>query len=311
VAGLSFEIRRAETYALVGESGSGKTTVARALSGLVPYVSGQLDLSVGHDLRSPVTRRPKELLRSLQFIFQNPDASLNPRQRVRRIIGRPLEVFFGASGKDLRRQVDQLLEDVHLDIGFSGRFPDELSGGERQRVALARALAASPSLLLCDEILSALDVSVQASILRLLIDLQNRRRIAYLFISHDLATVRSLAHYVGVLYRGTLCEKGTADEVFSPPFHPYTHLLLASVPEADPDHVPPPLRKDVGLSAESPRTACPFAARCPWSLGGVCENEEPPWRSSSETHALYCHLSLGQLGNLPALSQATVRGPAR
>ena len=311
VTGLSFEIRPSETYALVGESGSGKTTVARALSGLLPYVSGRLELEGGHDLRSPIARRSQELLRSLQFVFQNPDASLNPRQRVVRIVGRPLEVFFGASGKELHRHVEQLLEDVHLDIGFGRRFPDELSGGERQRVALARALAASPSLLLCDEILSALDVSVQANILKLLVDLQIRRRIAYLFISHDLATVRSVAHHVGVLYAGTLCEKGTVDEVFSPPFHPYTHLLLSSVPEADPDQVMPALRNDLGLSPESRRSACPFTARCPWSLGEVCRRDEPPWRIASATHALHCHLPLDQLSDLPGLSRTTAPAPAR
>ncbi len=310
VAGLSFEIRPAETYALVGESGSGKTTVARALSGLLPFVSGRLEMEGGHDLRALVARRPQELLRSLQFVFQNPDASLNPRQRVLRIVGRPLEVFYRESGGTLRRQVEQLLEDVHLDSGFCRRYPDELSGGERQRVALARALAARPSLLLCDEILSALDVSVQANILKLLVDLQVRRRIAFLFISHDLAIVRSLAHQVGVLYSGSLCEKGTVDEVFSPPFHPYTDLLLSSVPEADPDQVMPALRRDVGLTPESRRSACPFAARCPWSLGEVCQREEPPWRLASEGHALHCHLSLEQLSDLPALSRTAVPIPA-
>jgi len=292
---VSFDIRPGETFALVGESGSGKTTVARALTGLLPYVRGELRFQDKYDLLVRVDRRPDELLRSLQLVFQNPDASLNPRQRVSQIIGRPLAKFFRLSGKQLRQQVERLLADVHLESSFYDRFPDELSGGERQRVALARALATEPQLLLCDEILSALDVSVQANILRLLIDLQNSRDIAFLFVSHDLAVVRSLAHRVGVMYWGSLCEVGNAEEIFGPPFHPYTYLLLASVPEADPDHQMPAVRRDIGLLTEEPKTACPFAPRCPWKVGMVCDTTEPPWQQASATHRLRCHMPLQEL----------------
>lgn len=295
VEDISFSIRPGETFAMVGESGSGKTTVARAVSGLMPFVTGELTFEREYDLTVPVNQRRREVLRSVQLVFQHPDASLNPRQRVSQIIGRPLNKFFGLSGKRLRRQVDELLEDVRLDASYYNRFPDELSGGERQRVAIARALAAEPKLLLCDEILSALDVSVQANILELLKELQVKRGLAFLFISHDLAVVRSLAHRVAVMYWGRLCEVGPVEEVFSPPYHPYTYLLLSSVPEADPNQVMPPARKDIGLLTDEVKTACPFAPRCPWKVGSICEEVVPPWRFSSGTHSLRCHIPLEEL----------------
>ena len=295
---ITFDIQHGETFALVGESGSGKTTVARALSGLLPYVDGKVQYLNGHDLKLPVGKRSRVLLRTIQYIFQNPDASLNPRHRVAWIIGYPLQEFFGLSGEKLKHRIEELLADVHLDFSFYNRYPDELSGGERQRVALARALAAEPKLLLCDEILSALDVSVQANILKLLAELQAERGIAYLFISHDLAVVRSLAHRVGVMYWGTLCEVGSVDEVFNPPFHPYTFLLLSAVPEANPDQVMPSIRSDSGLISGEERSACPFSQRCPWKVGDVCDKVEPPWQWVSHTYRLHCHIPIEQLNRI-------------
>ncbi len=295
VDGISFNIYPGETMALVGESGSGKTTVARALSGLAPYVTGNLTYNEKYDLVDPVNKRNDELLRSVQLIFQNPDASLNPRQRVSKIIGQPLRRFFNLSGNALRQRVDSLLEDVRLDQSYYNHYPDELSGGERQRIAIARALAAEPDLLLCDEVLSALDVSVQASILELLIDLQTRRNVAYLFISHDLAVVRSIASRVGVLYWGSLCEIGHVDEVFTFPSHPYTEVLIKAIPEPDPDYVMPRTRKDTGLLADEEKKACPFAPRCPRKIGNICEEQEPPWQAAGETHRLKCHIPIDQL----------------
>jgi peptide/nickel transport system ATP-binding protein len=305
VQDVSFDVRPGETFALVGESGSGKTTVSRALTGLLPNVSGRLTFDGRYDLTQPLKRRDGELLRSIQLIFQNPDASLNPRHRVSEIIGRPLHMFFGLEGKELRQRVERLLEDVQLDASYANRFPDELSGGERQRIAIARALAAEPQLLLCDEVLSALDVSVQANVLELLVDLQARRQIAYLFISHDLAVVRSLAHRVGVLYWGSLCEVGGVEEIFRPPYHPYTQLLLSAVPEADPDQELPPARKDIGLLTGEKRLACPFAPRCPWKVGPVCETIDPPWQFVSESYGLCCHIPLEELYGLEMLASGS------
>jgi peptide/nickel transport system ATP-binding protein len=298
--GVSFEIGPGQTFALVGESGSGKSTTAKALNGFLPFVSGDLRFRSGGldcDLTEPVNRRPRELLRAIQLVFQNPDASLNPRQRVADILGLPLRKFFGRSGRR-RQHLEQLLQDVRLEPGYLARFPHELSGGERQRIAIARALAAEPALLLCDEVVSALDVSVQAGILKLLAELQARRNIACLFISHDLAVVRSLAHQVGVLYLGFLCEVGDVEAVFTPPYHPYTYLLLSSVPEPDPDQTMPAARRDAGLQLGAPQTACPFAPRCPWKVGAICDDVVPPWQWASATHGLRCHIPLDELRRL-------------
>jgi peptide/nickel transport system ATP-binding protein len=292
---ITLDIRPGETFALVGESGSGKTTVARAVSGLLPYVSGIMNIEDRYDLKVSMRKRSDDMLRSVQYIFQNPDASLNPRQRVSLIVGRPLQKFFKLSGEELRQKVIRLLADVHLDAGFYDRFPDELSGGERQRIAIARALAAEPKLLLCDEVLSALDVSVQANILKLLAELQVERGIAFLFISHDLAIVRSLAHRVGVMYWGMLFETGRVEEVFNPPYHPYTYLLLSAVPEPDPDKVIPTVRMDTGLILGAKKMTCPFAPRCPVKVGRVCEVDQVPWQRVSQTHQLRCFHSIEKL----------------
>jgi peptide/nickel transport system ATP-binding protein len=198
VRDVEFDLRARETFSLVGESGSGKSTIARTIGGLLGPLAGKITFE-GRSLAATVESRSRDVRREIQLVLQNPDASLNPRQRVHQIVGRPLELFFGLHGKERRAGVEQALEDVRLDAAFATRFPDELSGGERQRVAIARALAAKPRLMLCDEILSALDVSVQTSIVELLRQLQAEQGIAYLFISHDLAVVRSLSHRVGVL----------------------------------------------------------------------------------------------------------------
>jgi peptide/nickel transport system ATP-binding protein len=258
-------------------------------------MTGNVRFDDKYDLTIPVNKRTCDLLREMQLVFQNPDASLNPRQRVSQIIGRPLQMFFDLSGVALRERIESLLEDVRLDGKYYDRYPDELSGGERQRVAIARALAADPKLMLCDEVLSALDVSVQANILELLLDLQTKRDIAFLFISHDLAVVRSLAHRVGVLYWGSLCEIGTTEEVFTPPFHPYTYLLLSAVPEADPDQVMPEARKDIGLVVSEEKTSCPFALRCPWKMETYCDETTPPWQRLSRTHMVRCHIPVEEL----------------
>lgn len=293
VQGVSFDIKPRETFALVGESGSGKSTIARAIAGLITPSAGTITFE-GKDIVRLVETRSQDQRREIQLIFQNPDASLNPRHQVRQIIGQPLRIFFGMTGTAQRQRVEQLLEDVRLDASYINRYPDELSGGERQRVAIARALAAQPKLMLCDEILSALDVSVQANILELVRRLQIEHHFAYLFISHDLAVVRTLSHRVGVLYKGELCEIGTTEEVFAPPYHPYTHMLFSAVPSIESySKAATSVRGDIQDSHR--HTACPFADRCPWKVGSICDDVAPPWQATSKTHRLRCHIPLSEL----------------
>jgi peptide/nickel transport system ATP-binding protein len=240
-----------------------------------------------------VRARSGEQRRQIQYIFQNPDASLNPRARVGAILARPLEMFFDLDRPAVRERVAEALQEVRLDGGYAERYPDQLSGGERQRVAVARALIARPELLLCDEILSALDVSVQANVLDLLRRLRAEHDVAMLFISHDLAVVRLLADRVGVLFHGQLMEIGRTADIFAPPFHPYTHSLLLAVPSPGKT-----LRKDGARQRSRPPTAkaaCAFAGRCPWQPGDICETTPPPWQRTAEGLRLRCHLPLDEL----------------
>jgi peptide/nickel transport system ATP-binding protein len=292
VSDVSFEIKEGEVFALVGESGSGKSTMARAISGLAAPETGSIKLR-SENLAAGVRERTDAQRRLIQYIFQNPDASLNPRARVGEAIARPLVHFFRMEGAKARGQVADALADVRLDASYQERFPDQLSGGERQRVAIARALAAKPALLLCDEILSALDVSVQANILTLLQQLKSEHGIAMLFISHDLAVVRMLADHVCVLFGGEVMQIGPRDRVFAPPFHPYTHSLLHAVP------VPlqaPDVSSTAPKAGEPKRgsAGCVYAGRCPWQAGSICETERPPWREANGAK-LRCHLTLDEL----------------
>ena len=295
VRDVSFDISPGETVGLVGESGSGKSTIAKAISGLLAPTKGEVVLD--NELMAPSSkRRPRSALRRIQFIMQNPDASLNPRQRVETIVGRPLKLFFGLSGDELRTRVLELLEDVHLDQTYLRRFPGEMSGGERQRIAIARALAAEPDLLLCDEIVSALDVSVQAGVLELLQGLQEERGIAFLFISHDLAVVRSVSDRVAVLYGGEVMEFGDTAEIYRPPYHPYTHVLLSAVLDIEPGKPIAEVRGGIEEEVDTDRQpACAFARTCPWKVGTICDDEEPPQRQVSETHYVRCHIPLEEL----------------
>jgi peptide/nickel transport system ATP-binding protein len=228
------------------------------------------------------------------------------------ILGRPLEYFFGLSRRARRKRIAELLDDVHLDARYMHRFPRQLSGGERQRVAIAQALAAEPKLILCDEIVSALDVSVQANILDLLRELQAKRGIAYLFIAHDLAVVRWLAERVLVLYQGHVMEQGSATEVFSPPFDPYTEMLLRSVPE--PDVARPLLAADEQAQPETngrgwTGTGCPFSPLCPRRVGPICDQEMPPWRRVSPTHGILCHIPTEELAAMQRSLDVVAAGP--
>jgi peptide/nickel transport system ATP-binding protein len=241
-----------------------------------------------------VRERSGDQRRRIQYIFQNPDASLNPRARIGAILARPLEMFFNFDSRTVRDRVSAMLQDVRLDSSYANRYPDQLSGGERQRVAIARALIAEPELLLCDEILSALDVSVQANILDLLRRLRAEHHVAMLFISHDLAVVRMLADRVGVLFRGQLMEVGRTADIFAPPFHPYTHSLLLAVPSPGKAHARRPrLRLRSGGAGDV--VGCAFAGRCPWQVGAICEQQAPPWRHTATGLAIRCHLPLEDL----------------
>ena len=231
--GVSVEVERGKTVALVGESGSGKSTLARVITGLLPPMQGQVSYK-GEILSADLRDRGKEDLRRIQMIYQMPDVALNPRQRVRDVIGRPLEFYLSMRGKEKAARVAELLEQIELPVDFEERYPAQLSGGEKQRVCIARALAAEPDLIICDEVTSALDQLVAEGILELLQRLQNELGVSYLFITHDLATVKAIADDIVVMYQGKIVEQGPKQEILTPPHEDYTALLLSSVPEMDP-----------------------------------------------------------------------------
>lgn len=293
VHAITLTLRRGATLALVGESGSGKSTIARAIAGLQPLHNGGMRLG-GANLALPVQRRPVDMRRRVQLVFQNPDASLNPRHTVGEILDRPQRLFFGLTRAESRARSIALLEQMRLGAHYLDRFPGQLSGGEKQRVAIARAFAAEPEIILCDEVVSALDVSVQAAVLNLLAELQAERGVSYLFISHDLAVVRAIADQVAVLYQGRLCEIGSVAQVYTPPFHPYTASLLAAAPVLTPGRRARALDRDATPGAPLAR-GCPFYHRCPRRIEPACAVEDPPWRIVDEHHAIRCHLSLDQL----------------
>ncbi|MEM6943222.1 MAG: ATP-binding cassette domain-containing protein, partial [Pseudomonadota bacterium] len=232
---VSFEIHAGRTVAVVGESGSGKSTAARVITGLLPPKSGAVMFN-GQALPADYRQRTKDQLRQAQMIYQMADTALNPKSRIRDIIGRPAQFYGGVSGKALEQRIRELLDLIELEPDlYIDRLPSELSGGQKQRIGIARALAAEPSFIICDEVTSALDQLVAEGILKLLDRLQKEFNLAYMFITHDLATVRSIADEVVVMKEGKVVEQGAKTEMFQPPHHPYTELLLSSVPEMDPD----------------------------------------------------------------------------
>ncbi len=232
---ISFDIYEGQTVAVVGESGSGKSTAARVITGLLPPKQGQV-LVKGEALPGDYRRRSKDQLRHAQMIYQMADTAINPKQRIREIIGRPLQFYLGLSGRDLEEKIKELLEMIELEPNqFIDRFPGELSGGQKQRICIARAMAAEPDFIICDEVTSALDQIVAEGILRLLDRLQRELSLSYMFITHDLATVRAIADEVIVMLQGKIVEHGPKEEMFTPPHHEYTDLLLSSVPEMDPN----------------------------------------------------------------------------
>jgi peptide/nickel transport system ATP-binding protein len=239
---VTVNVPRGRTVAVVGESGSGKSTLARVITGLLPPLKGKIIFN-GKPLPPALKDRNPDTLRRIQMIYQSPDTALNPRQRVRDVIGRPLEFYGGLSGQNRDRKVVELLESIEMDEGYLDRYPGELSGGQKQRICIARALAADPEFIICDEVTSALDQIVQEEILTLLLKLQKDKNLTYLFITHDIATVRAISDEIVVMYQGKVVQQGLKSQVLSPPYPAYTELLLSSVPEMDPDWLTQLLKK--------------------------------------------------------------------
>ena len=290
VDGVSFEARRGQTLALVGESGCGKTTTAKLALRLETPTSGSIEIE-GRDIHALQGRELREFRAQVQAVFQDPWSSLSPRMRVRDIIAEPLVVNRRVGKREARERVAELLEDVGLRPEQADLFPHEFSGGQRQRIAMASALSVSPQLIVLDEPVSALDVSVQAQILNLLRDLQERRGVSYLMVSHNLATVRYLANEVAVMYLGEIVERAETDALFERPLHPYTQALFSAALPARPGarrddeiilqgEVPSPL---------NPPSGCRFHPRCPFAMP-VCAEEAPEWKEASPGRFAACHL---------------------
>jgi len=302
---VSFTIHPGETLGLVGESGCGKSTLGRAIVRLTEPTAGAV-LFEGEDLAKMSGAELRQRRRKLQIIFQDPYSSLNPRMTVEQIVGEALDIHHLADGKtDRRRQIVGLLKDVGLDPSYIQRYPHEFSGGQRQRIGIARALAVKPKLIVCDEPVSALDVSVQAQIINLLGDLQREHGIAYLFIAHDLAVVEHISRRVMVMYLGKVVELAEAKSIIRSPQHPYTQALISAVPEVDPESK----RQRIILPGDVPSpihppSGCPFHPRCPIAEAR-CQTEVPALREIAPQHLAACHFAGKKIG--PAEAQ---RNPA-
>ena len=290
---------KGRTLAIVGESGCGKSTLAKVLCGLETASAGRVVLD-GRDVAAlPIEARPIALKRSLQMVFQNPDSTLNPSHTVGYAIARALRRLRGFSSSRAAAETARLLDVVKLPAEFAARRPDQLSGGQKQRVAIARALAGEPEVIVADEPVSALDVSVQAAVINLLNEIQAARGATLVFISHDLSVVRYLADHVAVMYLGTVAEVGRAEEVFAPPYHPYTEALLSAAP------VPDPEAQGARIILEGPLpdptealTGCPFSSRCPRRIGPACDDTPPPEQRLAHGHRIRCHIPAEELAQL-------------
>ena len=296
---INMVVPKGQVVGVIGESGCGKSTLARVISGLLPQVSGEVVLD-GKLLPATVKQRSKEDLQRIQIVFQMPDVALNPRHRVRDMLGRPLEFYMGMKGSKRKQRVAELLEMVELPQDYESRYPGELSGGEKQRINLARALAAEPEVILCDEVISSLDTVVGAAVIELLKQLQERLKVTYVFISHDLSTVASFADRILVLYAGRVVEVGAIQHVLSPPYHPYTRLLLSSIPEMRQGWIEDVMTTreaitGIARGVETTDIGCPFFDRCPLAIDGVCDKENPPIRNPAAEHLIACHRESAEL----------------
>jgi peptide/nickel transport system ATP-binding protein len=294
---LSFDAREAEIVAIVGESGCGKSTFAKVLMGLETATEGTITFKGDEIESTEVQQRPREQVASLQMVFQNPNDTLNPSMTVGGQIGRVIRTFGVETDPDkVHERVMRLLDMVKLPRDFYFRRPRQLSGGQKQRVGVARAFAGNPAMVIADEPVSALDVSVQAAVTELLMEIQREHGTTLLFISHDLSVVRYLADRIVVMYLGQIMEQGTTEEVFAPPYHPYTEALLSAVPIADTSVDKRKIVLEGNLpSVLNPPKGCPFETRCPRKLGAICETERPPVLVDSDTHRIACHIPLETL----------------
>ncbi len=288
---ITVELQEGETLGLVGESGSGKTTLARGVLGLVRPDPGSTIMFDGKPVAAALAQRSQTEVKSIQIVFQNPDSALNRSHSVRRMIGRTIDRLAALTGRARENRIREITASVQLADRYLGARPGQLSGGLKQRVAIARAFAGDPQVVVCDEPTSSLDVSVQATILNLLVELQNSRQVSYIFISHDLGVVRYISDRIAVLYLGRLMELGPAEEVFMGPHHPYTEALLSSVPAID-GHHPDRLKLTGEIpSAAKPPGGCVFHTRCPRKLGAICEQQAPPATALNSRHMVRCHIA--------------------
>jgi oligopeptide/dipeptide ABC transporter ATP-binding protein len=289
---ISFRIRREHTLGLVGESGCGKTTVGRTLIRLLDPTSGQIIFHQDGqqvDIASLGTRGLRDMRRKMQIVFQDPQSSLNPRRTVRDTIAEPLQILEGMRGEELELRILELLEDVGLNPEHAQRYPHEFSGGQRQRIGIARAIAVNPELVVLDEPTSSLDVSVQAQVLNLLLELQGEHRMSYLFISHDLSVIRHMCDEVAVMYLGHIMEMGSVRDIFLNARHPYTRALLSAIPAPDPSRKRSRMvLKGTVPSAINPPRGCRFHTRCPFAKA-ICSEQEPGAYSAGQDHLTKCH----------------------
>lgn len=297
---INVTVDNGHVVGVIGESGCGKSTLARVMSGLLPQASGDVLLD-GDKLEGDLNDRSRDELRKVQFVFQMADTALNPKQQIGDIIGRPVEFYEGLKGKERQQRVNDILEMVELPVEFARRYPAELSGGQKQRINLARSLAATPEVLLCDEVTSALDSIVGANVIKLLTNLKDKTGVSFVFISHDLSTVASFADEIVVLYAGRVVEQGPTDEVLTPPYHPYTKLLVGSVPELKIGWLEETMQSHemaAGISrgVEITAVGCPFYNRCPMAIDGTCETETAPRQILNNGHEIACHQPVTSLG---------------
>ncbi len=309
VDGVSFEVKKGETLGIVGESGCGKSTLVKTIIGMEPPTGGEFEF-MGVDISNKVSKRDLSVIQELQVVFQNPDATLNPSFTVGQQISRPLKRFKTVPRDQVRDEVVRLLGMMKLGERYYDRLPRQLSGGEKQRVGIARAIAGRPELVLCDEPVSALDVSVQAAVLNLLMEIQQEMGSTMIFIAHNLSVVRFFCDRIAVMYLGLISEIGPAEAIYAPPYHPYTEALLSAVPIPDPSVEQKHIRLSGNVpSALNPPSGCRFHTRCPRRAemlpdgGKICEEEVPPWRYVDDEHRIFCHIPLGQLEQMdPVIS---------